>query len=70
MTDLIDELVAIGSELRDFIEKFRRPEIKEPLQKLRDSAVEVEKAWSGSWIGEEANVYYADLKPPPPGCMF
>jgi predicted nucleotide-binding protein len=70
MSDLIDELLHIDSELRDFMEKSRRPEIIEPIEKLREVAEKIGKAWSGSWLGYQANVYYADLEPPPPGAHF
>lgn len=70
MTELIDELLHIDSELRDFVDKSRRQEIEDPLQKLLDVAEEVGKAWSGSWLGYQANIYYADLEPPPPGARF
>ncbi len=70
MSELVDELLHIDSELRDFIHKSRQPEIEEPLERLRYNAEEVGKAWSGSCRGYHANVYYADLKPPPTGAHF
>ncbi|MBI4962478.1 MAG: nucleotide-binding protein [Desulfomonile tiedjei] len=70
MSELIDELLHIDSELRDFVKKYKRPEIDEPLKRLTKACEEVGKAWSRSWIGYQANVYYADLEPPPPGDHF
>jgi len=70
MSELVDELLHIDSELRAFIEKSRGPKIEEPLERLRYNAEEVGKAWSGSCLGYHANIYYADLKPPPPGAHF
>jgi len=70
MSDLIDELLDIESELREFIDKSRRKEIEDPLKKLSEACEEVGKAWSGSWIGYQANVYYTDLQPHPPGDHF
>jgi len=70
MSELINDLLEIESELRNFIDKNRRPEIEELLQKLRDAAEEAGKAWSGSCLGYQANVYYAGFKPPPTNAHF
>lgn len=70
MSELIDELVQIESELRSFVEKSKRPEIAGPLQKLEDIAEEFGKSWSGSPLGYHANVYYLDFQPPPPNAHF
>ena len=37
---------------------------------LRQAAEEAGKAWSGSWLGYHANIYYSDLQAPPPGAHF
>ncbi len=54
-------------------EKFRdihtRDDYKQ-LERLRDAANEVAKAWSGSNIGYHATVHYEGLEPPPPGAHF
>ena len=57
------DLEAQGRSLHD--EKFCKP-----LQLLTDSAEEVGKAWSGSWLGYHSRVYYADLAEPPSGARF
>jgi len=49
---------------------FDKPEILEPLESLENSANEIGKAWSNSWFGYHARVYYAGLEPPPPGAHF
>ncbi len=70
MTELYEELLSIADRMDQLAECWRRPEIREPLKRLGQVANEIGKAWSGSWIGYQANVYYADLQPPPPGAHF
>lgn len=57
-------------ELRDHAGRGDRPEILEPLRKFEDAAATVGKAWSGSNMGYQSRVYYADLHVPPPGAHF
>jgi hypothetical protein len=38
--------------------------------RLKDNLAQVTNAFSGSWIGYHANVYYRDLQTPPPGDHF
>jgi hypothetical protein len=37
---------------------------------VKDAANRVGKAWSGSWLGYHADVYYEGLQAPPPGANF
>ena len=37
---------------------------------LESAAKEIEKAFSGSWLGYHSNVYYDHFRPPPPGAVF
>ena len=60
IAEALDRLAARGSE----------PEIREPLDRLRQAAESVGKAWSGSWLGYHANVYYVTLQTPPRGAHF
>lgn len=46
------------------------PEFRAPLVQLEKASKEVAKAWSGSWLGYHACVYYEDLATPPPGARF
>jgi hypothetical protein len=64
------ELAAIHDELMKLVEGGRAETRESALTRLRDAANEVGEAWSRSWIGYHANVYYAGLKPPPPGDHF
>lgn len=70
MSAFSEELVQISEELTEFIEKFDKPEIQNPVDKLEDAAVLIGKAWSGSWLGYHSCVYYEDFNPPPPGAHF
>ncbi|MCY4420213.1 MAG: nucleotide-binding protein [Gammaproteobacteria bacterium] len=70
MTETYEELLAISSHMAQLAEHGHQPEIQEPLERLKQAAEEIGKAWSGSWLGHHANVYYNDLQPPPPGAHF
>lgn len=70
MTEPHDELLQFADRLDRLAERGKEAPICEPLNELEEAATEVGKAWSGSWIGYHANVYYADLAPPPPGVHF
>lgn len=56
---LADKLAALADEVPS-----------KQLGDLEDSAEEVGRAWSGSWLGYHSRVYYADLEPIPPGARF
>ncbi|HCO96244.1 MAG TPA: hypothetical protein DIU00_20275 [Phycisphaerales bacterium] len=40
------------------------------LDKLLNTAKELGKSWSGSWLGYHSRIYYKDFKPVPPGACF
>ena len=44
--------------------------ITEALDALEDAANQVKRSFSGSWLGYQSRVYYADLEPAPPGARF
>jgi hypothetical protein len=64
------------SELRGFVERLEEAaangesQTKEPLREVMDAAAQIGRAWSGSNLGYQSRVYYADLEPPPPGAHF
>ena len=70
MTDAHDELLQIADKLEQLATRGQEPHIEEPLGRLNQAAERAEKAWSGSWLGYHANVYYENLQPPPPGDHF
>lgn len=63
MDPLIPELKQVEGELSEQAARGEVAEVTEPLQRLEDAAARAAKAWSGSNLGYQANVYYADLAP-------
>jgi len=61
----IDELKALAEELSK-LNSSTHP----VLNKLKETAEEVGKSWSGSWLGYQARIYYADFIPVPAGACF
>lgn len=70
MSELASELRAIHEELQSVASSLDKPEFLTPLAALEESASEIGKAWSHSWLGYQARVYYAGLQPPPSGAHF
>ena len=70
MSDSSTELLQIAEFMDQLAARGRQEEIQRPLARLKEAAENVGKAWSGSWIGYQANVYFKDLQPPPPGVHF
>ena len=70
MTGTFEELDQIANSLEEFAERGRHQDLQGPLKDLWDAAEQVGRCSSGSWIGYHANVYYQDLRPPPPGVHF
>ena len=70
MSEPHEEMLQIADRLARLAEQGNAPEISEPLEVLKNAANEVGKAFGGSWQGYHAHVYYASLKPPPPGARF
>ena len=70
MTDSQTELTQIADSLERLVERSRQEDIQQPLDRLKQAAEQVDKAWSGSWIGYHANVYYQYFRTPPPGAHF
>ena len=70
MSTLTSELNDIQDQLQSFVESAESLDVTVPLTKLENSATQVGKAWSGSWLGYHSHVYYKNLQPPPPGAHF
>lgn len=70
MSDSSTELLQMAEIMDQLAARGRQEEIQQPLARLKESAEEIGKAWSGAWFGYHANVYYKDLRPPPPGAHF
>ncbi|CAI1543950.1 Predicted nucleotide-binding protein containing TIR-like domain [Serratia fonticola] len=62
---ITQQLQQIADHLPDYSKKdFSK------LEKIVNVADEIGKAWSGSWLGYQSRVYYANFAPPPPGANF
>lgn len=70
MTDVHEELLKIATQLDELGDQAGLTDISGPLEKIRQAVAAVEKAFSGSWIGYHAYVYYANLQPAPPSAQF
>lgn len=70
MSESRDELLSIVDTMNQLAKRGRQEESWQPIQRLKQAAEQVGKAWSGSWIGYHANVYYRNLQPTPPGMRF
>jgi len=68
MSELSRELLAVADRLEKFPPK--ADAFKNALSRLENAANAIGKAWSGSWLGHHARIYYEDLQPPPPGAHF
>ncbi len=65
-----EELLAIADRLDGLAARGQDPAVKNPLDALDETAEAVGKAWSNSWLGYHAFVYYEGLQAPPPGAHF
>ena len=65
-----DELQDILRDLERLAVCVRQEDIQRPLKRLQEAAESVGQAWSRSWLGYHANVYYRNFQPPPPGIHF
>ncbi len=70
MPNEADELEQLADQLDDIVSQMSRGTSQDDLERLKAVAEKVAAAWSGSWIGYHANVYYNELKPPVPGDNF
>jgi predicted nucleotide-binding protein len=65
-----EELLTLSERLKVAGEKLSSSAFNAPLKRLSDAIDAVIPAFSGSWLGYHANVYYAELRRPPPGAHF
>lgn len=70
MSDLADRLFAEAKRLEVLEKEATSKSIAEPIRKLRDAANQIGRSWSGSWLGYQSRVYYADFEPTPAGAHF
>jgi predicted nucleotide-binding protein len=65
-----EELFAIADRLKAVRASADLAAAEEALAALDSVAAEAGRAFSGSWLGYHSRVYYAGVKPPPPGAHF
>lgn len=70
VTRLVTELREFASELDEAASKLDKPALADALARVEAAAEVAAKAWSGSNIGYQSRVYYANLEVPPPGAHF
>ena len=70
MSELHEELLQIADKIELYAKEAEQDNIILPLSKLGEAVSTVTKAWSGSWLGYHASVYYNNLQPPPTGAHF
>ena len=70
MTESCTELLQIAETMEQWAARGRQEDIWQPLEQLKKAAEEVGKAWSGSWLGYQAFVYYRFFSPRPAGKHF
>ena len=70
MNEMIDDFSQLSMELDTIISESRFDEFEKPLKKLEQAAKQIEKSWSGSYLGYHSRVYYEKFQVPPPGANF
>ena len=70
MSELAEKLFATADRLDELVKRAESSAIAKLLQKVRDSANEVGRAWSGGWLGYHSRVYYTNFQPVPAGAHF
>lgn len=68
MSELSDQLESIAGECDAIFVRLDR--FADGITTVENAATEAGKAWSGSWLGYHARIYYDQLQPPPPGAHF
>ena len=69
-TEAEEELAQIVERLNNLVQRGAACAIVDPLSALQESAEEVGKSASGSWMGYHALVYYDGFNRPPPDAHF
>lgn len=65
-----EELFKIAKKLYDAAAIGDAEDVTQPLTNLEKATKQVERAFSGSWLGYHSRVYYEGLVPAPPGANF
>jgi predicted nucleotide-binding protein len=65
-----EELDALRERIGTFLAEASPLSVDSTLGRIEEIVRRIANAWSGSWIGYQASVYYANLEAPPPGAHF
>jgi predicted nucleotide-binding protein len=65
-----EHLFDLAAKLIDAAATGEKPEIAVAVEAIERAANEINRSFSGSWIGYHSRVYYAGFNPPPPGHHF
>jgi hypothetical protein len=65
-----EELFDLAGKLENAYRVAETPEVMGPLDAIEGAANQVQRSFSGSWLGYHSRVYYDGLEPPPPGANF
>ena len=65
-----EELFALSEKLRDAAGVSDVLVVRQALDALNSAAEKVQRSFSGSWLGYQSRIYYAEFAPPPPGAHF
>jgi predicted nucleotide-binding protein len=70
MSEPTKGLLEVAERLKTYAEDPALLNALEAADELQEEAERIGRAWSRSWLGYHANVYYEDLTDPPPGAHF
>ncbi len=70
MDDILDDFVRAAQRCERAARAFDDESIKSSVRQLVDACDSIGLAWSGSWLGYQANIYTAGLRPRRPGEVF
>ncbi|MFN3243685.1 MAG: hypothetical protein ACE37K_19420 [Planctomycetota bacterium] len=70
MEESAAELESIAETLQQLVDRCESSEGWKMLDAVEESASDVGRSWSGSWLGYHSCVYYRDLQPPHAGHHF
>lgn len=70
MDNVIDDLALLERRLERAGQRFTEGPAKDLMGRIIQAADSVGEAWSGSYLGYHAHVYYLGLRRPPPGAAF
>ncbi len=70
MDDILDDFVRAAQRCERAASALEKEPVCSIRQQLVDAGHALESAWSGSWIGYQASIYTADLRPKRPGEVF